>query len=188
MEVHCEWPKGNIVWRRKSWKVRSFPWSLLRKDFHDIKEVYVVFFCLKRFSLKTNSFYNFSANCLIYLLFCSNKFAWKTQWSCSNFLGKTSNDVSVQDWNYYYDIYWMPYFFSLINVLIFLLNHGGSLSLHKIVSCRIKLPAMSKRVFVKIPTFSSTVVFKNALCQLNSLIALFISSVLASLYCQTSRK
>ena len=53
--------------------------------------------------------------------------------------------------------------FSLINVLIFLLNHGGSLSLHKIVSCGIKLLIM----------------FNTVLCQLHSLIALVISSVLA---------
>ena len=53
--------------------------------------------------------------------------------------------------------------FSLINVLIFLLKHGGSLSLHKIVSCGIKLLIMLKTV----------------LCQLHLLIALFISSVLA---------
>ena len=54
------------------------------------------------------------------------------------------------------------------------------MSLHKIVSCGIKLLIMLKTVLVKIPTFSSIVVFKKALCQLNLLIALFISSVLAS--------
>ena len=58
----------------------------------------VFFYCLKRFQ-------NFSMNCLIYLLFGCNTFAWKTQWSCLNFLGGTSNDVSVQDWKCYYDIY-----------------------------------------------------------------------------------
>ena len=75
----------------------------------------------------------------------------------------------------------MPNFFSLINVLIFLLSRGGFLSLHKIVSCGIKLLIMLKTVLMKIPTFSSTVVFKKALCRLNSPVALFISSVLASL-------
>ena len=59
------------------------------------------------------------------------------------------------------------------------------MSLHKIVSCGIKLLIMLKIVLVKIPTFSSIVVFKKALCQLNLLIALFISSVLASFSAKT---
>ena len=71
--------------------------------------------------------------------------------------------------------------FSLITVLFFLLNYSGSLSLRKIVSCGIKLLIMLKAFLAKIPTFSSTVVFKMALCQLNVLIALFISLIFASL-------
>ena len=63
----------------------------------------------------------------------------------------------------------------------FLVKLGGSLSFPKIVSYRIKLLIMLKTILVKIPTFSSTVVFKKALCQLNVLIALFISSIFASL-------
>ena len=46
-------------------------------------------------------------------------------------------------------------FFSLTNVLIFLLNHGGSLLLHKIVSCGIKVQIVLKTVLVKIPNTDS---------------------------------
>ena len=46
----------------------------------------------------------------------------------------------------------------------FLVKLGGSLSFPKIVSYGIKLLIMLKTILVKIPTFSSTVVFKKALC------------------------
>ena len=48
-------------------------------------------------------------------------------------------------------------FLSLTNVLIFLLNHGGSLLLHKIFSCRIKLQILLKTVLVKIPNTNSSI-------------------------------
>ena len=68
-------------------------------------------------------------------------------------------------------------FFSETKVFILLLNQGGSLSLHTIVSCGIKLLRILRIVLLKISTFSLTFVFENALSQLNSLMARLISLV-----------
>ena len=71
-----------------------------------------------------------------------------------------------------------------INVFILLLNHGGSLSLHTIVSIvswGIKLLRMLRTVLLKKATFALTLVFKKTLCQSNFSITLFINSVFASL-------
>ena len=62
-------------------------------------------------------------------------------------------------------------FFSLIKVFILLLNQGGSLSLHTIISCGIKLLRILRIVLLKILTFSLTIAFENALSQLNYLMA-----------------
>ena len=69
-------------------------------------------------------------------------------------------------------------FFSLIKVFILLLNQGGSLSLHTIVSCGIKLLRILRTVLLlKISTFSLTFVFENAPSQLNSLNDKFLNSL-----------
>ena len=69
----------------------------------------------------------------------------------------------------------------------FLLNHGESLSSHANISCGMKLLRIFRIVLLKMLTFSLTLVFEKALVQLNSLIALRISSILAFSWCQTSR-
>ena len=80
----------------------------------------------------------------------------------------------------------MQHFF-WINALIFLLNHGGSLSSHTTNLCRMTLLRIFRIVLLKMSTFSLTMVFKKAQSQLNSLIARLMSLVVASLYCETSR-
>ena len=62
---------------------------------------------------------------------------------------------------------------------------GGSLSLHNIVSCGIKLLRTLRTDLLKIQTFKLTFVFENALSQLKSFTALLMISVSASLKCQT---
>ena len=62
------------------------------------------------------------------------------------------------------------------------MNHGGSLSSHVNISCGMKLLKILRIVLLKILTFSLTLVFEKALAQLKPLIALQISSILASLY------
>ena len=75
----------------------------------------------------------------------------------------------------------MQHFFSWISALIFLLNHGGSLSSHTTNSCEMKLRRIFRIVLLKMSTFSLTLVYKKALFQLNLLIACLMSSVLSSL-------
>ena len=53
--------------------------------------------------------------------------------------------------------------FSWINALIFLLNHGGSLSSHTTNLCGIKLLRIVRIVLLKMFTFSLMLVFKKAL-------------------------
>ena len=71
--------------------------------------------------------------------------------------------------------------FSWINAFIFLLKHGGSWSSHTTNLCGMKLLRIFRMVLLEISTFSSTLTFKKAYCQLKSLIAGLMSSVLASL-------
>ena len=136
----------------------------------------VFWYCLKIFSLKANNFWSFSGYCLICLLFSSNTFAWKTQWKLLCVLKDLPSDVSDLPlilWKLLLFLVW-------INAFILLLNHGGSLSSHTIFSWGIKLLRMLRMVLLKITTFSVTLVFKKALCQLNSSIALFKSSEFTS--------
>ena len=63
----------------------------------------------------------------------------------------------------------------------FLVENCGSLSSHITTSCGVALLRILRIVLLKMSTFSLMLVFKKALCQLNSLIAHLMSSVLASL-------
>ena len=76
----------------------------------------------------------------------------------------------------------------LITVVLAYSCHHISLSSHTIVSCGIKLLRTLKTVLLKMSTFSFTRVCKKVLCQSTSSTDFFISSVLASLQCQTCRK
>ena len=51
---------------------------------------------------------------------------------------------------------------------------------HHILQIRVELLRIFRIVLLKMATFSLTIVFKKALCQLNSVTARLISSVLAS--------
>ena len=66
-------------------------------------------------------------------------------------------------------------------VFILLLNQGGFLSSHTIISRGIKLLRILRIVLLKISISSLILVFENALSQLNSLMARLISPVFASL-------
>ena len=53
-------------------------------------------YCLKILLVATNNFWSFSGYCLIYLLFDSNTFAWKTQWKLLRVLGDLPGNALVQ--------------------------------------------------------------------------------------------
>ena len=67
-------------------------------------------YCLKMFLVTTNNFWSFSGYSLIYLLFDSNTFAWKTQWKHLHVLGDLPGEVSVQSCHYFYGNYEMQSF------------------------------------------------------------------------------
>ena len=141
----------------------------------------MVFSCLKILSVATNNFWSFSGYCSICLLFDSNTFAWRTQWKLLHILEDLLSDISVQSCHLLLRKLLNAVLLAWINAFILLLNHGGSLSSHTIVSWGIKLLRMLRTVLLKITTSSLKLLFKKALCQSIFSIALFISSVFASL-------
>ena len=137
-------------------------------------------YCLKIFSVTTNNFWSFSGYCSICLLFDSMLLPGRLDGSFYVFLKTYQVTFQFRVVTNITEIIKCSVF-SLNNVFILLLNHGGPLSLHTIVSWGINLLRMLRTVLLKITTFSLTLVFKKALCQSNFSTALFITSVFASL-------